>query len=34
MGKATNITQGDSHKDNSWSLNRNSSGQKGMAGHS
>ena len=28
-----NNTQGDSHKDNSWSLNRNSSGQKGMAGH-
>ena len=26
-------TQGDSHKDNSWSFNRNSSGQKRMAGH-
>ena len=26
-------TQGDSHKDNSWSFNRNSSGQKGMARH-
>ena len=32
-GKTTNNTQGDSHKDNSWSFNRNSSGQKGMAGH-
>ena len=32
-GKATNNTQGDSHKDSSWSFNRNSSGQKGMAGH-
>ena len=32
-GKTTNNTQGDSHKDNSWSINRNSSGQKGMAGH-
>ena len=31
--KATNNTQGDSHKDNSLSFNRNSSGQKGMAGH-
>ena len=31
--KTTNNTQGDSHKDNSWSLNRNSSGQEGMAGH-
>ena len=27
------ITQGDSHKDNSLSFNRNSSGQEGMAGH-
>ena len=32
-GKTTNNTQGDSHKDNSWSFKRNSSGQKGMAGH-
>ena len=32
-GKTTNNTQGDSHKDNSWSFSRNSSGQKGMAGH-
>ena len=32
-GKATNNTQGDPHKDNSRSFNRNSSGQKGMAGH-
>ena len=32
-GKATNNTQEDPHKDNSWSFNRNSSGQKGMAGH-
>ena len=31
--KTTNKTQGDSHKDNSRSFNRNSSGQKGMAGH-
>ena len=31
-GKATNNTQGDSHKDNSCSFNRNSSGQKGKAG--
>ena len=31
--KATNNTQGDLHKDNSLSFNRNSSGQKGMAGH-
>ena len=31
--KATNNTQGDSHKDNSLSFNRNSSGQKGMAGN-
>ena len=27
-GKATNNTQGDSHKDNSLSFNRNSSGQR------
>ena len=27
------ITQGDSHKDNSWTFNRNSSGQKGITGH-
>ena len=32
-GKTTNNTQGDSHKDNSWSFNRNTSGQEGMAGH-
>ena len=32
-GETTNNTQEDSHKDNSWSFNRNSSGQKGMAGH-
>ena len=32
-GKTTNRTQGDSHKDNSWSSNRNSSCQEGMAGH-
>ena len=32
-GKTTNNTQGDSHKDNSWSFNRNSSGQEGMARH-
>ena len=32
-GKTTNNTQGDSYKDNSWSFNRNSSGQEGMAGH-
>ena len=32
-GKDTNNSQGDPHKDNSWSLNRNSSGLKGMAGH-
>ena len=32
-GKTTNNTQGDSHKDNSWSFNRNSSGQKGIAKH-
>ena len=32
-GKTTNNTQGDSHKDNSLSFNRNSSGQEGMARH-
>ena len=32
-GKTTNNTQGDPQKDNSWSFNRNSSGQEGMAGH-
>ena len=32
-GKATNSTQGDPHKDNTWSFNRKSSGQNGMAGH-
>ena len=32
-GEQTNNTQGDFHKDNSRSFNRNSSGQKGMAGH-
>ena len=32
-GKATNNTQEDSHKGNSWSFSRNSSCQKGMAGH-
>ena len=32
-GKTTNNPQGDPHKDNRWSFNRNSSGQKGMAGH-
>ena len=31
--KTTNNTQGDSYKDNRWSFNRNSSGQKEMAGH-
>ena len=31
--ETTNNTQGDSHKDSSWSINRNSSGQTGMAGH-
>ena len=31
--KKTNNTQGDSHKDNSWSFNRNSSGKERMAGH-
>ena len=30
-GKTTNNTQGGSHKDNSWSFNRNSSGHEGMA---
>ena len=29
----TNNPQRDSHKDNSWSFHRNSSDQKGMAGH-
>ena len=29
----SNNTQRDSHKDNSWSINRNPPGQKGMAGH-
>ena len=32
-GETTNNTQRDSHKDNSRSVNRNPSGQKGMAGH-
>ena len=32
-GETTNNTQRDSHKDNSRSINRNSSGPKGMAGH-
>ena len=32
-GKTTNNTQGDSHKDNSWSFNRNSSNREGMARH-
>ena len=32
-GKTTNNSQGDPHKDNSSSFNRNSSGQKGIAGH-
>ena len=32
-GKTTNNTQGDSHKDNSWSFNSNSSGWEGMARH-
>ena len=31
-GETTNNTHRDSHKDNSWSINRNLSGQKGMAG--
>ena len=32
-GKTTNNTQGNSHKDNSWSFNRNSSSQEDMARH-
>ena len=32
-GKTTSNTQGDSHKDNSWSFNRNSLGQEGMPRH-
>ena len=32
-GKTINNTQRDSYKDNSKSFNRNSSGKKGMAGH-
>ena len=32
-GKTTNNTQWDSHKDNSWSFNRNFSGQKVIARH-
>ena len=32
-GRTTNNTQGDSHKDNCRSFNRNSSGQEGMARH-
>ena len=32
-GEATNNTQGHPHKDNSWSFNRNYSGQKRMARH-
>ena len=32
-GQTTNNTQQDPHNDNSLSFNRNSSGQKGMAGH-
>jgi len=32
-GRTINNTQGDSYKDNSQSFNRNSSGKKGMAGH-
>ena len=32
-GKTTNNTQGDSHKDNCRSFNRNASGQEGMARH-
>ena len=32
-GKIKINPQGDPHKDNSWSFNRNSSSQKGMAGH-
>ena len=32
-GEEINNTQGDPHKDNGSSFNRNSSGKKGMAGH-
>ena len=32
-GKIKINSQGAPHKDNSWSFNRNSSSQKGMAGH-
>ena len=32
-GKTINKKQGDSHKDNSLSVNRNSLVQEGMAGH-
>ena len=32
-GKTANHTQVDSHKDNSWSFKRNSSGQEGLARH-
>ena len=32
-GETTNNTQRDSHKNNSRSINRNPSGQKGMTGH-
>ena len=32
-GKTTNTTQGDSHKDNCRSFNKNASGQEGMARH-
>ena len=32
-GKTTNSTQGDSHKDKSFSINRNSSGQEEMEAH-
>ena len=32
-GKTINNKQGDSHKDNSLPVNRNSSVQEGMAGH-
>ena len=32
-GRTTNNTQGDSHKDNCRSFNRNSLGQEGMARH-
>ena len=31
--KIKQVTQGDSHKDNSLSFNRNSLGQKGIEGH-